>query len=678
MKYEIDTSILPHAYLHWTTTKGEFYIDCATNEKFNERPDVVFSWKNKNAILRESGSVPLYAYAKYHADIDRLEIAGMTFDTRRTAGSHEWKPAGGRYFINKAKKVFDENGNPVISNYDLDKNHYAYDFKSFLQQFHRLHATDEVMKEFHKFLGKTYFTNGSGRAIEAQWTWHIHEWYIRKQRGPVSSKGKQQLLTDKLTAIPLSDISDLTKKYPAISTNTNGYGYRNCISNVLYFERVDDEWSVVRVLHRYGREENEYFKERERMYISDKGVNRIVTPTDNGWIPTKQLNDWANHYFANKDEASEKCKRLKYIMPIFEDDMKIKRMLFNVLRFPEIEQLAKMGYANEAMKIASSYTPKAVIKEKFGYYNEKEKNLLKKVGLTKHQLDKHLSAPKSRNNYYYHTTGTLLEYMREFFGDDFAHLDNATFDRYYDGFNAIFSRWGRHYFETYMERINVDKKKFIKNMVRIGEKNEQTYGLISDTISAYLGLEFGTAPEIDWFFDSYSDVVRAHDAFTEMRRLQDAERRARYNQADAERMKKEEEKRIKVDEKRKEFEYEDDNFIIRLPKDGKEITTEGIAQHICIGGYVGRHSNGETNLFFLRKKSAPDIPFYAIEMTNAKTINQIHGFGNKWLGNDPEAIPTVVRWLRNNRIKCDEKILTCTATGYGCHGANYIHMPVVD
>jgi hypothetical protein len=113
-----------------------------------------------------------------------------------------------------------------------------------------------------------------------------------------------------------------------------------------------------------------------------------------------------------------------------------------------------------------------------------------------------------------------------------------------------------------------------------------------------------------------------------------------------------------------------------LPLDGTEITKEGIAQHICIGNYVNRHSHAETNLFFLRKKSEPDRPFYAIEMNNDKTIVQIHGFGNRWLGNNPEAIPTVVRWLRKNGIKCSEHILTCTATGYGSNG-HYITMPVV-
>jgi hypothetical protein len=113
-----------------------------------------------------------------------------------------------------------------------------------------------------------------------------------------------------------------------------------------------------------------------------------------------------------------------------------------------------------------------------------------------------------------------------------------------------------------------------------------------------------------------------------------------------------------------------------LPKDSNEIVAEGNKQRICIGGYTGRHASGDTNLFFLRKKSDADTPFYAIEMNN-NSIVQIHGFGNKWLGNDPEAIPTVVRWLRKHNIACDQKILTCKSIGYS-RSAEYVDMPVVD
>ena len=143
---KIDTNILPKAWLHWTTTKGSFYVNCETNAKENYPPvGIEFKWSNQNEVLFNAGSKPLWAYAKYHEDIDRLEIAGATFDTRRTADSHKWKYAGKRYFIDRDKNIFDEEGRPVDSRYTLDERNYAYNFKNFMQMYHRQPAKREVV-----------------------------------------------------------------------------------------------------------------------------------------------------------------------------------------------------------------------------------------------------------------------------------------------------------------------------------------------------------------------------------------------------------------------------------------------------------------------------------------------------------------------------------------------------
>lgn len=119
----------------------------------------------------------------------------------------------------------------------------------------------------------------------------------------------------------------------------------------------------------------------------------------------------------------------------------------------------------------------------------------------------------------------------------------------------------------------------------------------------------------------------------------------------------------------------------------EEILIDGITYYIdhnrkllCdrYGEIIVELEDDEKEIFNdIRRKDAESVPFYAIEMNNSKVIVQIHGFGNKWLGNNPEAIPTVVRWMRKHNIKCDTKILTCTARGYG-RTNDYIEMPKVD
>jgi hypothetical protein len=229
---------------------------------------------------------------------------------------------------------------------------------------------------------------------------------------------------------------------------------------------------------------------------------------------------------------------------------------------------------------------------------------------------------------------------------------------------------------SYLDDLDIDKTKFFRNLCRIGQKYPSAYGIAADLLYDYKYL-YENRPEIDWYFDGFSDLTRAHDAVSEIKRRRDEERRAMWDMNAAERLKKQEEKRKKVDEERKQYEYEDDKYIIRLPIDSNELVTEGNKQHICIGGYAYRHSMGETNIFFLRKKEHTEMPFYAIEMNNDKKIIQIHGFGNKWLGNDPEAIPTVIRWLRKHGINCTDEILTCKSHGY-CAVNEYVPMPIVD
>ena len=166
------------------------------------------------------------------------------------------------------------------------------------------------------------------------------------------------------------------------------------------------------------------------------------------------------------------------------------------------------------------------------------------------------------------------------------------------------------------------------------------------------------------------------------------EQRRNWVERYEEQKRKEREQRAKLNkvkiEFRKTLEFEDKDYLIRLPVDKNEIIKEGMELHHCVGGYAERHETGDTTIMFLRKKSEPDKPFYTIEVgievltdtVSELRISQIHGFGNRWMGNDPEAIPTVVRWLRQNGIECDRAILTSTSTQYGM-GRNFIKMPEV-
>ena len=606
-KTTIDTNVLPHVYLTWETTKAIFYLDSRTGEK-----DVVAPSRDRNnyhthPIVR-SGSKPRFGYAKYHEDLEMLELAEVTIDTTRKEEIKQWRYAGAKYFLKKDKTVLDEDGNVKTEGFNLSMYHYARDFKGFLSWFYRIGSVYNV-EEFKKFIGSDTYTVGSGRVVTVSYPWHIQEWYKTSQKA--RGVGKQQKLTNKLVDIPLTELSEINAKYPASDITNISYWNRN---GIIYFESLTDGWHVLRVLS--ADTDNKYV-EYERMYINDDGTNRIVAPSKDGWCPAKQMYTYGYYDFANKDEAIAQCNRLKYIWPLIStvDKNKLRNVLISILRFPEIEQMMRLGYGKAAMDITGFNTIRAGLKYMFGdYYNDKGTTLLRRAGLTKHQLDKYMQVYNA-DNYYGRRCAASLKEMRRLFGDGLLHLDNASFDRYYDAFIQINPGWYRGAFSQ-LEGMNVDRTKFIKNAFRIGEKHRNVYTVLNDTLSSYKRLNAGTQPEINWYFDSYSDVVRAHNALDELCRAQDAERRAMWDMSYAERLKKEEERRVKVDEKRKEYEYEDDAYVIRLPKDSNEIVREGNMQRICIGGYTTRHAYGQTNLFFLRCKNDPEIPFYAIEMDN--------------------------------------------------------------
>ena len=581
-----------------------------------------------------------------------------------------WHFLGDRFFIGRDKGVVNQNGIAVTC-FRLYEYHSSFSAKEMIHMLVRLNVCFGFLDEFKKFIGADYFTIGNGTSVNIQYPWHMQRWYETVQK--TRSKGKEQKLTDELTAIELSDSSNFAERYPIVCLNQDQPIYRQTfINGIVYFEKANDDWDVLRLFHRCG---DNTLQEKCRVYIDKTGHTRVVSNGADGWTPSKyQYTSWWGRHarLVNKDEAIENCNRIKYVLNSIDDvsDIQLVDFLVFALRFPEVEQIIKLGYAEKIKHIISSHTQKADLKKLFGgYYNDKEKNILRKVGMTKHQFDRHMSDTS-------HYSIKALTQMRKMFGDNLSHIDDASFDKYYSGCAELSARFWRSIDDS-ARVLGFDAMRFFKNLVRLKEKRANVFQLANDTISAYTGLSVDTAPEVNWYFDNVSDLVRTHDAVVELKRIQDAERRAVWSVAEAERRKKEEERRVKVDEKRKAYEYEDDEYIIRLPKDLKEILQEGSTQHICIGGYTSRHANGDTNLFFLRKKDDEETPFYAIEMNNYKQIVQIHGLCNEWLGRHPEAIPTVVRWLRKNDITCDKKILTCTAKGYG-RVNDYVPMPVVD
>ena len=686
-----DQSLLPKMYLTWATTReGQVWLDCEKGIKINQpeewmkRSYANINYRNQNdaKICVHSGTGLKYAYLKYHDETKLLEFAVVEMSSNRTGGARHWEYAAEseRYFLDKEKRVYTANGKEATGLFKAYKNHMTNNFSDYLRVLFRCHYNnDNSINEFKKFIGQNAVVVNNGRHLSLNYLWHVQIWY--KCKTGSKTTGKVQKIIDEITSLPHSDISDIFARFkPKVE---EGVTYPRHMNDIIFFEQLNDTWNVMRYCYRIGDDSG---VESYRIYISEDGDCKITRINDaNEWVPAKNLYDgWSSSYgrIVNFDDMV-KSKRLSYIMSILKDFPEYKQLsyLASIIKFPEVEKLYKMGYETLAKDLLVGNTVHANIKNRFGEPNKKAKTLFSQLGVNKHQLDTYMKCCNKSHIAYsdelegrYYTDG--ISTIKHYFGNDISAIDNETFDKLLQCSARLRQRFWRGATSS-IDGLNVDGKKFLKNIARLSKKHDNVPRLLSDTINVYGGINTTNRPEIDWIFEGYSDLVRTHDALIEIRRIQDEERRAMWNMAAAERIKKEDEKRKKIDEERKIYEYEDDSYIIRLPKDNNEIVTEGTKQHICIGGYTSSHSYGNTNLFFLRKKTTPDQPFYAIEMDTSKRIVQIHGFGNKWLGNDPEAIPTVVRWLRKHDIKCDQKILTCKAKGYS-RVNEYVEMPMVD
>jgi hypothetical protein len=689
-----DQNLFPNVWLTWTTAKdGRVYLNCKTNIKHN-RPEpwmqgrnFYLNYQNRNDsnICVYDGANLTYAYCKYHSRAKLLEFSVVNMNTRRTSGARKWEFAKGaqRYFLDINKRVYNSDGEQMFGSarFHAYEYHSIDGFANYLNVITKCYTAPAFITEFKKFIESDIYIGSNGRVCNLMYAYQIPYWY--SMTNVTKTTGKTQTLLDELTSLPHKDLTDICREYGVENMTSQSGWYSRELSDVIYFESLNDTWSVLRYCYRISNDDN---KESYRVYISEDGDCKMTKlNANNEWIPAQNRTaSWQSSYgrIVNFDDMA-KSKRLSYIMPILRDlhQHRMLTELILIVKNPQIEKLFKMGYTDFAKSILKDGYAKANLKKHFGEPNKKATNVFTEWGINKHQLDIYTTKLEQKygvgqlSGWYYDNSIVML---KQIFGKDLSHIDNDTFSRLID-FVAQLRYTSCHRLE-YFNTLNIDLKHFFNHTARLFTKPSTPSNcpqVLADTIKQYRNLPTDRRPEINWIFDSYSDIVRAHDALMAIQQEINAEHDAMRNMEKAARMKLEDERRQKLDKKRKEWEYEDDNYIIRLPKDCAEILNEGSKQRICIAGYASSHANGNTNLFFLRKKSEPDVPFYAIEMNNDMRVRQIHGFGNSWLGNHPEAIPTVVRWMRKSNISCSNEILTCTSKGYGSN-RQYVEMPVVD
>ena len=107
--------------------------------------------------------------------------------------------------------------------------------------------------------------------------------------------------------------------------------------------------------------------------------------------------------------------------------------------------------------------------------------------------------------------------------------------------------------------------------------------------------------------------------------------------------------------------WERGDLMIRPARKQKELTAEGAALHHCVGGYIGRMAKGETAIFFVRRKSEPDKPFFTLELSNSKKVVQCRTLNNKGYDQAPAIKEFVDAWISQCVLKKQKKRATAVA-----------------
>lgn len=652
----------PTFFLSWTNGSGKHIATLGCDEENVAR---------YNSMITRTTGKPLYVIHYLYDDETELmecSYAVIKCTVPKPSENRKWTYAE-RYFIPKEeKRIYDINGyNNGYVIHDSYGVRVTNNGKYFLQYQARLNQVSNMFETAFMALTNNHPDLPPRFENYTSHPWIMPEWFIHTPINHVNSKTQQ--IIDKLSAkeleTPQSVISTLITK--AKDLENYWYGARK---ELAYFDKENN------VFRLYSVGENTVL-ETKRVYCYKGRFITAKLNKDNMWIKNGSFTPRAfNARIVNIHDVYDLpyqsyLKDLKYNATVLRT--------VNAMRNPEIEQLVKMGNNALANRIVQDDHPTIELKSILGEPVNKNKNICSRYALTKDQLSVINSVVKScgtnthagQHEYY----GAVSRLKQALNINTLSSIGN-DFLRYY----TFMSSMGSWISRIFCEDVPEEKRRstFIK-FANMSDKYADVTQVFYDTTSTYKRISAVNRPNvIPYEVKTYAELVRMHDQLVTLKRLEDEELLRLRVLAKADRQKELEKKMAKVDEKRKELNYEDDDFIIRIPNNLSEIVNEGSTLHHCVGSYTDRHARGDTTILFLRKKSEPYESFYTIELTNINTIQQIHGFGNKWIGNNPEALPTVIRWLRKNNINCSTNILTSTAKGYQSFNSSHIEMPIVD
>lgn len=671
----------------------DFFIEAGLHNKRYYNHEATPVWEP--SIIRCPTKQINASQLNYDEELGLLEIAGVRIDGRVNVAPENRKWAyDWRNFIPVGKKTL-YNTLGEYGPYDCCDSRgscYTYSTIEFFRAYGRLkYDREDFKKQILAFLDGPKKIKGGVYPGNWEYNWILSDWfhYMEKQ---VCKSSKAQQKVD-----AFNELFNFEKRGEFTKDNATKWYWKN--PTVARFHSKEDKVAFrVYTLDKdpVTGEENNKWIESKRLFIDFGKKTPVIQGAnyvDGGdWVPNGSCTQ--NQFDCPIDNLGEvyKFNRFEALKQVGSDCNHFNQRrgwtvydLNCFVRRPFAEQLIKMGCLTSGQRATVSAGDCWFLGQEA---NEKSKSVLTKYGLTRKQILAVELEYNAKITFEEERTGgcpsiswpfkTIKEILDT---NDISSYDAETIQNLA---HVILFDFGRRT-KTHIINIGIPAERinFIKRLQTMQKKNPHLniWRTFEDTMATLGALPMNQRPAFQYSeLKDASDILRLHDVCNQVHAQYMEEVRERNRMATEERMKELEKLRKKTDKVRQGFNYEEGDFVIKLPDNASEIGQEGRNLHHCVGGYINSHVEGTTTILFLRRKSEINKSFYTIEVKALGAgfeVIQIHGFGNKWLGNNPEAIPCVYHWAKKNNIKIPDTVLRSTSTTYGGYGAKLVDMPVV-
>lgn len=381
-----------------------------------------------------------------------------------------------------------------------------------------------------------------------------------------------------------------------VSEEMQGKGAMNFV--VFVTNRPDGEL-FARCYHRYS---DGKIIERQRYVFAPDGCVRYGRNDDEPWKIRSDFREpvfcqssygytFDNSYcILNADAIKESC--MKYAPVSTHTSLLFMEYLRLCCKHPNFEYLVKQNYDFLVTEMYSGYWETRQFLQVSPYVNWKSNNLLKMLGLNR---------------------------------SEFKALQGQ--EKLYESYRIWRDRYGKSY--------NLDKLMLISKVFRLevgtGERFAAVTGLKIHRIARYLDENNVDKRDYSDYIEQCRDlkydlcdtaISMPRDFQTMHARLSELLREG--ENAEITRIFKENYTARKV----LNFGCEGSLFI-RQPETFSEIVYEGKILNHCVGGYAKRHALYKLHIMFIRRRNAPEKPFYTVEISEPSlSIIQVRGERN--------------------------------------------------